>query len=71
MAPAAHFLRGLGWFRAAGLTSPVARTFVADDHAPLSDEQRSQESRLVVVQRGADVANNRESGLHHHYRRAA
>ena len=40
MEPAAHFLRGLGWFRAAGLTSPVARTFVADVHSPLSNELR-------------------------------
>jgi len=35
-----HFLRGLGWFREAGLKKRSARTFVGQAHAPLSDEIR-------------------------------
>lgn len=41
MKPASHFLRGLGWFRAAGLAECTARTFVGDAHAPLPDDLRS------------------------------
>ena len=33
-----HFLRALGWFRAAGLEECTAHTFVGDAHAPLSDD---------------------------------
>jgi ubiquinone/menaquinone biosynthesis C-methylase UbiE len=36
----AHFLRALGWFREVGLEEPTAQTFVADAHAPLSDDMR-------------------------------
>ncbi len=36
--PALHFLRALGWLRDAGLQNLTASTFVADVHAPLSDE---------------------------------
>jgi ubiquinone/menaquinone biosynthesis C-methylase UbiE len=39
--PELHFLRALGWFRDAGLEEPTAQTFVADAHAPLSDDIRS------------------------------
>jgi ubiquinone/menaquinone biosynthesis C-methylase UbiE len=35
-----HFLRGLGWFREAGLENATAQTFVGQAHAPLSDEIR-------------------------------
>jgi ubiquinone/menaquinone biosynthesis C-methylase UbiE len=35
-----HWLRALGWLRDAGLLEPKAKTFVADFHAPLSDEIR-------------------------------
>jgi ubiquinone/menaquinone biosynthesis C-methylase UbiE len=38
--PELHFLRALGWFREAGLEEPIARTFVGDVHAPLTDELR-------------------------------
>ena len=34
--PEQQFLRGLGWFRAAGLAEPKARTLAGDVHAPLS-----------------------------------
>ena len=39
--PEAHFNRGLGWFRDAGLEEPTARTFAGDAHAPLTDDLRS------------------------------
>lgn len=35
--PEAHFTRALGWFRAAGLAEPTARTIVGTVHAPLED----------------------------------
>jgi len=38
--PDRHFLRGLGWFRQAGLSKLAVSTFVADAHAPLSEELR-------------------------------
>jgi ubiquinone/menaquinone biosynthesis C-methylase UbiE len=38
--PESHFLRALGWLRAAGLERPTARTFVGDAHAPLTDDLR-------------------------------
>jgi ubiquinone/menaquinone biosynthesis C-methylase UbiE len=38
--PESHFLRALGWLRAAGLKQLSARTFAGDAHAPLSDEHR-------------------------------
>ena len=36
-APQAHFTRALGWFHAAGLVEPTARTVVGTVHAPLDD----------------------------------
>jgi len=39
--PDLHFLRALGWFRAAGLEEPTARTFAGEAYAPLSDDLRS------------------------------
>jgi len=36
-APQAHFTRALGWFQAAGLEEPTARTVVCTVHAPLDD----------------------------------
>lgn len=36
-----NFLRALGWFRDAGFEEATVETFVADVHAPLSDESRS------------------------------
>jgi ubiquinone/menaquinone biosynthesis C-methylase UbiE len=39
--PESHFLRALGWFRAAGLEEVSAHTFSGDTHAPLSGELRS------------------------------
>ena len=41
MRPEVHCLRALGWLRDARLQEPTARTFVADVHAPLSDDIRS------------------------------
>ncbi len=41
MRPEAHCLRALGWLHDARLQEPTARTFVADVHAPLSDDIRS------------------------------
>jgi ubiquinone/menaquinone biosynthesis C-methylase UbiE len=38
--PEAHPLRGLGWFRDAGLEELSVQTFVRDAHAPLSGELR-------------------------------
>jgi len=38
--PEAHPLRGLGWFRDAGLGELSVQTFVRDAHAPLSGELR-------------------------------
>ena len=40
-APSAHFLRALGWFRAAGLEVCKAHTFSSDAHAPLAEDLRS------------------------------
>lgn len=39
--PREHFMNALGWLQAAGLSDPRAQTFVADVHAPLSDDQRA------------------------------
>jgi demethylmenaquinone methyltransferase/2-methoxy-6-polyprenyl-1,4-benzoquinol methylase len=41
MRPEVHCLRALGWLHDARLQEPTARTFVADVHAPLSDDIRS------------------------------
>jgi ubiquinone/menaquinone biosynthesis C-methylase UbiE len=38
--PESHFLRGLGWFRDAGLKELSVQTFAGDAHAPLSAELR-------------------------------
>jgi demethylmenaquinone methyltransferase/2-methoxy-6-polyprenyl-1,4-benzoquinol methylase len=40
--PEKHFLRGLGWFRNAGLEALTAQTFVGAVHAPLSDDVRAE-----------------------------
>jgi demethylmenaquinone methyltransferase/2-methoxy-6-polyprenyl-1,4-benzoquinol methylase len=39
--PKRHFLRAIGWFREAGFEDVVARTFVGDIGAPLSDDTRA------------------------------
>ena len=39
--PEAHFLRALGWFRAAGLVETSARTFADSAHAPLGNDLRA------------------------------
>jgi len=38
--PEAHFTRALGWFQAAGLEEPTARTVVGTVHAPFDDGVR-------------------------------
>jgi len=38
--PSLHFLRSLGWFKAAGLESPAVQTFAAGASAPLEKEIR-------------------------------
>lgn len=50
--PESHFLRALGWFGEAGLEEPTARTFVADVHAPLSDDIRSALISLLEMRWG-------------------
>jgi SAM-dependent methyltransferase len=40
MPPELHAARALGWFRVAGLKERTAQTFVADVHAPLSEDAR-------------------------------
>jgi len=45
--PELHFLRGLGWFRDAGLEEVSVQTLVADAHAPLSGELRSALAELL------------------------
>ena len=47
--PELHFLRALGWFRDVGLKELCAQTFVADAHAPLSDELRSALMALLEM----------------------
>jgi ubiquinone/menaquinone biosynthesis C-methylase UbiE len=47
--PELHFLRGLGWFRDAGLEEPTARTFAGDAHAPLSDDLRGALAALFEM----------------------
>lgn len=41
MAPESHWLRAVGWFRAAGLQEPKAQTFVGEFQTPLSEEIRN------------------------------
>jgi ubiquinone/menaquinone biosynthesis C-methylase UbiE len=36
--PELHFLRALGWFHDVGLEESIARTFVGDAYAPLTDD---------------------------------
>ncbi len=50
--PETHFLRALSRFREAGLEEAVARTFVGDAHAPLSDDTRSALMSLIEMRWG-------------------
>jgi len=52
MAPEAHFLRALGWFREAGFAKPTARTVVGTVHAPLDD----------TIRRGGDAVQDGAGG---------
>lgn len=45
--PQRHFSRAVGWLRDAGLDHVVARTFVADHHAPL--EPRTQQALAACI----------------------
>jgi SAM-dependent methyltransferase len=47
--PESHFLRGLGWFRDAGLKELSVQTFVGDAHAPLSRELHSALMALLQM----------------------
>ncbi len=47
--PGRHFMRALGWFREAGLRDAVARTFVGDVRAPLSDVDRDSLASLFEM----------------------
>jgi demethylmenaquinone methyltransferase/2-methoxy-6-polyprenyl-1,4-benzoquinol methylase len=50
--PESHFLRALGWFRAAGLAESKAHTIVADVKAPLSaDVRRALMSLFEMLRR--------------------
>jgi len=52
MSSNSHSLRGLGWFRAAGLKDVRARTFVGDVRAPLSDEIKAAMVSLFEMRWG-------------------
>ena len=47
MPPESHWLRAVGWFRAAGLKEAKAQTFVSEVQAPLSDELRAALAALI------------------------
>jgi demethylmenaquinone methyltransferase/2-methoxy-6-polyprenyl-1,4-benzoquinol methylase len=47
--PESHFLRGLGWFREAGLEEATARTFAGDAYAPLTENLRSALTALFQM----------------------
>ncbi|MDI6857418.1 MAG: methyltransferase domain-containing protein [Dehalococcoidia bacterium] len=50
--PESHFLRALGWFRAAGFEATVARTFAGDACAPLSGDIRDALLSLIEMRWG-------------------
>lgn len=50
--PESHFLRALGWFRAAGFEATVARTFAGDACAPLSGDVRDALLSLIEMRWG-------------------
>lgn len=47
--PKLHYARALGWFGDVGMAGPVARTFVGDAHAPLSEEVRAALAALFEM----------------------
>jgi demethylmenaquinone methyltransferase/2-methoxy-6-polyprenyl-1,4-benzoquinol methylase len=47
--PESHFLRALGWFRAAGLEDCSAHTFAGDAQAPLVPELRGALAALFEM----------------------
>jgi demethylmenaquinone methyltransferase/2-methoxy-6-polyprenyl-1,4-benzoquinol methylase len=49
MQPENHWLRALGWFRAAGLRAVRARTFVREVQAPLGAELRAAVAALIEM----------------------
>ena len=49
MPPQNHWLRAIGWFRAAGLRKVKAQTFVREVQAPLSDELRAALAALIEM----------------------
>jgi demethylmenaquinone methyltransferase/2-methoxy-6-polyprenyl-1,4-benzoquinol methylase len=52
MEPEQHFMRGLGWFRAAGLQELNAQTLVSTVHAPLSEQIRDGLVELIDMRWG-------------------
>lgn len=51
--PEMHFLCALGWFHDIGLERPVAKTFVGDAYAPLSDDARTALLSLFQMRWGS------------------
>ena len=52
MPPENHWLRAIGWFRAAGLRDVKAQTFVSEVQAPLSEELRAALAALIEMRWG-------------------
>jgi len=52
MPPENHWLRAIGWLRAAGLRDLKAQTFVSEVQAPLSDELRAALAALIEMRWG-------------------
>jgi ubiquinone/menaquinone biosynthesis C-methylase UbiE len=52
MRPENHWLRAIGWFRAAGLKEAKAQTFVGEVQAPLSGELRAAVATLIDMRWG-------------------
>lgn len=60
--PENHWLRAIGWFRAAGLKEVKAQTFVRDVQAPLSDELRAAMAAWIEMRwSGAESEVDRET----------
>lgn len=62
MPPVNHWLRAIGWFRAAGLKEVKAQTFVSEVQSPLSDELRVALAALIEMRwSGAESEVDRET----------
>ena len=62
MPPENHWLRAIGWFRAAGLKEVKAQTFVSEVQAPFSDGLRAALTALIDMRwSGAESEVDRET----------